>query len=144
MKKQLFLGKRYARLMTGSYLPFTIYLTFFIVIILIATMSVSTNVVQTYPCSIINKSDFWVIEFENSEPMLSKNFYLYTDKNLNQYKLTVDEVSHEDNLTRIYVSEPKFLEDPTFEFEKKQVFIEIPIGEKSLLRRMIPLGDDTL
>ncbi|TVX93556.1 hypothetical protein [Paenibacillus agilis] len=139
MAKKMRLGQRYARIMTRTYTPFAMYVTFFIALIIWSSSSVDTNVFQTYKSSIheTKASIFIDDEIKPSSDII----YIYTDKNQNLYKFQIKDVTQVDGATYVSVHEIDKLLSLTSEFMNKQLYAEIPSGKVSLLRRMVPLGE---
>ena len=135
MRKKRFWGRKYARIMTGSYLPFTLFILCFAILIMVISQRVNTNIMKTYLCSI---TDSTLIQIDGNIPIIEKSLYLYTDKNKNLYKFSIDSVLHQDGATVVNVEERQVLKELVAEFGLKPVYVEIPYGKITLIERIFP------
>lgn len=125
--------------MTSSYWPFVLYVSVFVALIAAASSQITTKVMKAYPCTVSETEEGIVILIDAAVAADFDTLYLYTDKNQDFHRLTAVSVSQGEDSASIQVLETELLRELASGFGNEPKYVEIPVGEITLLRRILPM-----
>ncbi|KAF6628165.1 hypothetical protein H6F38_20390 [Paenibacillus sp. EKM208P] len=137
------LGQKYADVMTGSYLPFIIFVTIFVSLIVWMAASISLDVMTTYSGSFFTQANKTFIRVEAQIDPAIKEVYAYKDRNSNVYKMKAVHVTYDGKKSYIELDKNEGLSDLKEEFTGDDSILQFEVSKEkvTLLKRILPLGD---
>jgi hypothetical protein len=139
-KKSVF-GRKYIRLLTGSWTLFTAFVLLGVGIFLFLTMTTKIDIINTYSAKIITMENEITLSSKaaNIEAGLA---YIYINKNEAVYSVSI---INAENIRGTYTLHFNSKDQNTIKaLQNEKIFIDIPQGKETLLYRIFAKGGKNL